>query len=95
MKVRVHNGVEVTTLVFNNNDIHMEVDSQSVLFLNQYERGQLLDALALETIEGKGMEVGNAMKETTQTELIDVPEVSQEDVNADLATDIYKAEGEL
>jgi hypothetical protein len=84
MKVRVHNGVEVTTLVFNNNDIHMEVDSQSVVFLNQYEREQLLDALALETVAAKGMAVGSAEAE-----------VSQEDVNADLAEMIYKAEGEV
>jgi hypothetical protein len=47
-------------------------------------RNEHLDALALETVAAKGMAVGSAEAE-----------VSQEDVNADLATDIYKAEAEL
>jgi hypothetical protein len=40
-----------------------------------------LETLALETVAAKGMAVGSAEAE-----------VSQEDVNADLATDIYKAD---
>ena len=74
MKVRVHNGVEVTTLAINNNDIHMEVH-ESLIFLNEYERGQLLNALALETIAAPGMAVGSVQAE-----------ISQEEVNLEMET---------
>ena len=78
MKVRVHNGVEVTTLAINNNDLHMEGSrgsDESHLFLNQYEREQLLNALALETVAAPGMAVGSVEAE-----------ISQEEVNLEMET---------